>query len=178
MTGAAAVTDRDAAVEVLGLEARLTEEDHSSIRLWLRLLSAANLVKAEVQSRLRRTFGTTLSRFDLLAQLERHPEGLAMGPLSKRMMVTAGNVTRLVDQLEAEGLVVRVPDARDRRTVRVRLTEQGRRRFRTMAAVHEGWIVELFSGLSRQERDHLYALLASLKQSVARALAREGGRSA
>ncbi|MFN3285372.1 MAG: MarR family winged helix-turn-helix transcriptional regulator [bacterium] len=165
------------AVELLGLEARATEEDHKSIRLWLRLLSATNLVKNEVQSRLRRTFRTTLARFDLLAQLERHPEGLAMGPLSKRMMVTAGNVTRLVDQLEAEGLVTRVPDPRDRRTVRVRLTAEGRRRFAAMAAVHEGWIVELFRGLSRDEREQLYALLAALKQSVARALAREGGRA-
>ncbi|MCS7236389.1 MAG: MarR family transcriptional regulator [Armatimonadota bacterium] len=164
-------------VELLGLEARAREEDHKSIRLWLRLLSATNLVKNEVQSRLRRTFGTTLARFDLLAQLERYPEGLAMGPLSKRMMVTAGNVTRLVDQLEREGLVVRLPDPRDRRAVRVRLTPEGRRRFARMAAVHEGWIVELFGRLTREERDQLYGLLAALKRSVGQALAREGGRT-
>jgi DNA-binding MarR family transcriptional regulator len=162
-------------VEVLGLEARAKDGDHQSIRLWLRLLSATNLVKGEVQSRLRRTFGTTLARFDLLAQLERHPEGLAMGPLSRRMMVTAGNVTRLVDQLEAEGLVARVPDPGDRRAVRVRLTPEGRRKFSAMATVHEGWIVELFRGLSREQREQLYTLLGALKQSVARALSREGG---
>ncbi|GBD30537.1 HTH-type transcriptional regulator MhqR [bacterium HR32] len=162
-------------VDVLGLEARATEEDHKSIRLWLRLLSASNLVKSEVQSRLRKTFGISLARFDLMAQLERYPEGLPMRALSRRMMVTAGNVTRLVDQLEAEGLVTRQPDRRDRRAVRVRLTPEGRRRFRSMAAVHETWIVELFRGLSREEREGLYELLARFKASVADALRRRGG---
>jgi len=166
------------AVEVLGLEARAGADDHSSIRLWLRLLSAANLIKAEVQARLRRTFGTTLARFDLLAQLDRHPEGLPMGALSKRMMVTAGNITRLVDQLELEGLVTRWPDPEDRRAVRVRLTERGRRQFRRMAAVHEAWIVELFGALSQGERDQLHSLLASLKRSVVQALGQTGGGSA
>lgn len=162
-------------VDALGLEARATGEDHQSIRLWLRLLSASNLVKSAVQSRLRTTFGVSLARFDLMAQLERHPDGLPMRTLSRRMMVTAGNVTRLVDQLQEEGLVVRQPDRQDRRAVRVRLTPEGRRRFRSMAAVHETWIVELFGGLSREERQRLYDLLARFKRSVAEALARRGG---
>ncbi len=171
--GGLALEDRS--VDLLGLEARATEEDHQSIRLWLRLLSAANLVKAEVARRLRETFGTSLARFDLMAQLDRQPQGLTMNQLSRRMMVTAGNTTRLVDQLEKEGWVRRSSHRRDRRAVVVRPTPKGLRRFRTMARVHEGWIVELFSQLSREERDHLYGLLARLKQSVAASL-REGGR--
>jgi DNA-binding MarR family transcriptional regulator len=163
------------AVELLGLEARATEEDHLSIRLWLRLLSAANLVKAEVARRLRETFRTTLPRFDLMAQLDREPQGLTMNQLSRRMMVTAGNVTRLVDQLEADGWVRRESQARDRRTVVVRPTPEGLRRFRSIAQVHEGWIVELFAGLSREERDRLYQLLARLKHSVAAGLRERGG---
>jgi len=160
----------ESSVEVFEMEARAKDGDHESIHLWPRLLSATDLVKGEVQSRLRCIFGTTLAWFDLLAQLERHPEGLVMGPLFRRGMVTAGNVTRLVDQLEADGLVARVPDPGDRRAVWVRLTPEWRRKFSVMATVHEGWIVKLFRGPSLEEREQLYTLLGVLKQSVARAL--------
>lgn len=163
------------AVALLGLEAAAREQDHQSLRLWLRLLSATNLVKVEVARRLRQSFRTSLSRFDLMAQLDRSPEGLTMSQLSQRMMVTAGNTTRLVDQLEADGWVRRGLHNRDRRTVVVRPTREGLRRFRAMARVHEGWIVELFSGLSQEERDRLCELLARLKQSVAAGLRKRGG---
>ena len=71
---------------------------------------------------LREQFATTLPRFDLMAQLERAPDGLKMNELSRRMMVTGGNVTGITDQLVTEGLVERVDVAGDRRAWRVRLT--------------------------------------------------------
>jgi DNA-binding MarR family transcriptional regulator len=86
------------------------------------MLSCTVLIENEIRSRLRATFGITLPRFDLMAQLERHPEGLRMGELSKRMMVTGGNVTGITDQLEAGSLVVRVPDPKDGRAFSVKLT--------------------------------------------------------
>jgi len=59
--------------------------------------------------RLRREFNTTLPRFDLMAQLERNPDGLKMGELSQRLMVTGGNITGVTDQLVRERLVKRQP---------------------------------------------------------------------
>ncbi len=148
-------------------ETRGTDDHHFSLRLWLRMLACTNLIETHVRGRLRVNFQTTLPRFDLMSQLERHPEGLKMGELSKRMMVTGGNVTGITDQLVAEGLVVREDNPKDRRAYIVKLTKEGRRIFRQWADEHEDWIVNLFDGLGEKEKDQLYLLLAQLKQHVA-----------
>ena len=142
-------------------------DDHRALRLWLRLLTCSQLIERHVRSRLRSRFATTLPRFDLMAQLERHPGGLKMSELSRRLMVTGGNVTGIVDQLVREGLVERSADA-DRRAYRVRLTRAGERAFGEMARAHEHWIVELLAGLTRREHAELFKLLARLKQVAQR----------
>jgi len=119
-----------------------------------------------VASRLRDDFETTLPRFDFLSQLERSAAGLRMTEISKRMMVTGGNVTRIADQLLAEGLITRSVAPRDRRAAIVKLTAAGRRAFAEMARRHEGWIVEMFAGLTETDRTQLYALLAKLKRHL------------
>jgi len=140
--------------------------DHRALRIWLRLLTCTQLIERQVRSRLRHDFGTTLPRFDLMAQLERHPEGLKMNALSELLMVTGGNVTAIVDQLEKEGLVERLDEPADRRAFRIRLTRAGQRTFGEMARAHEQWVVELFSGLTRKEHDALLELLAKLKSGA------------
>jgi DNA-binding MarR family transcriptional regulator len=145
------------------VETRLTDDHHQALKLWLRLLSCTNLVEAQIRSRLRAQFATTLPRFDLLAQLERHPDGLKMSELSRRLMVSGGNVTGLTDQLESEGLVARSDDPEDRRAYTVKLTAAGRTRFARMAAVHEQWAIELFAGLNASEKTQIHRLLAKLK---------------
>jgi DNA-binding MarR family transcriptional regulator len=137
--------------------------DHSALRIWLRLLTCTQLIERRVRSGLREEFGTTLPRFDLMAQLERHPEGLKMNELSRLLMVTGGNVTTIVDQLEGEGLVERLDEPDDRRAFRIRLTRSGEKTFAEWARAHEQWVVELLSGLTRKEHDELLKLLAKLK---------------
>lgn len=139
-------------------------DDHRALRLWLRLLTCTQLIEGQVRGRLRERFATTLPRFDLMSQLERHPQGLKMNELSRRMMVTGGNVTGIVDQLAAEGLVERQADAADRRALRVRLTRTGERVFAEMARAHEEWIIATLAGLSRREHAELLRLLAKVKQ--------------
>ena len=117
-----------------------------------------------MRSGLREDFATTLPRFDLMAQLERHPGGLKMNELSRMLMVTGGNITAIVDQLEKEGQVERLDDSADRRAFRIRLTRSGEKSFLEMARAHEQWVVELLGGLSRKEHDELLKLLAKLKQ--------------
>ena len=75
----------------------------------------------------------SLARFDYMAQLYRQPEGLRMRDLSRRLMVTGGNVTGLTDELERDGLVLREASPTDRRAWIVRLTPQGRSSFEAMA---------------------------------------------
>ena len=159
--------DATSAVVISDTETRVTSDTHQAVRLWLRMLACTNLIEAQVRSRLRTGFDITLPRFDLMAQLERYPDGLKMGELSKRMMVTGGNVTGITDQLVAEGLVVREDNPKDRRAYIVKLTKEGHRVFKQMADPHHQWIVELFDGLSEREKQQLYTLLGQLKQRVA-----------
>ena len=150
----------------LDLATRLTQDHHQSLKLWLRMLSCTVHIENEIRSRMRATFDITLPRFDLMAQLERHPDGLRMGELSRRMMVTGGNITGITDQLEQERLVMRVPDPRDRRVFTVKLTEAGRAAFNSMATVHEGWIAELLKDISTDDKSTLIELLSQMKRHL------------
>jgi len=155
-----------AAEAPLDLATRLTQDHHQSLKLWLRMLSCTMRIENDIRSRLRATFDITLPRFDLMAQLERHPDGLRMGELSKRMMVTGGNITGITDQLEREQLVMRVTDPHDRRASSVKLTDAGHAAFATMAAVHEGWIEELLQDIPVDDKAQLIVLLARMKEQL------------
>lgn len=149
-------------------EARLVgtgaAEHPQELRLWLRMLTCTHLIEARLRGALREQFEMTLPRFDLMAQLERAPEGVKMNELSRRMMVTGGNVTGITDQLVQEDLVERMQVPGDRRAYRVRLTSRGREQFTAMALAHEAWVVEAFSGLSEREIETLHRLLGKVKQ--------------
>ena len=151
----------------MDLEARLhgaaPSEHPEALRLWLRLLTCTQLIEKQVRTDLREQWGTTLPRFDLMAQLERQPEGMRMNELSRRMMVTGGNITGITDQLEAEGLVERAEVEGDRRAYLVRLTPKGRQQFNAMAQAHEAWIVDAFASLSARDIQTLHALLGKVK---------------
>jgi DNA-binding MarR family transcriptional regulator len=148
----------------MDMEARAHSEHPEALRLWLRLLTCTQIVEKQVRGMLRERFDTTLPRFDLMAQLERAPDGLKMNELSRRMMVTGGNVTGITDQLAAEGLVDRVDVQGDRRAYRVLLTAKGRKAFQEMAAAHADWVVDAFSGLSDKEVAVLHKLLGKVKE--------------
>jgi DNA-binding MarR family transcriptional regulator len=145
-------------------DTRATKEP---LRLWLRALSFASMVERRVRSRLHVDFDVTLPRFDVMAALYEAPEGLSMGEVSRRLMVSNGNVTGIVGRLAREGLVRRRTNPDDRRSQLVRLTASGRAAFEEMAGVHEGWIASMLSGLSEEEVEQLKYLLGKAKQSVA-----------
>ncbi len=148
----------------MDMEARAHSEHPEALRLWLRMLTCTQLVEKQLRSLLRERFDTTLPRFDLMAQLERAPDGLKMSELSRRMMVTGGNVTGITDQLVQEGLVDRVDVEGDRRAWRVRLTPRGRKLFNEMAQEHEQWILSAFSALSDKDISTLHRLLGKVKE--------------
>jgi DNA-binding MarR family transcriptional regulator len=148
----------------MDMEAQSHSEHSGALRLWLRMLTCSQLVEKRVRNNLREQFDTTLPRFDLMAQLQRHPDGLKMNELSRRMMVTSGNITGITDQLAIEGLVERMEVDGDRRAYRVRLTKLGRSSFNEMAQQHEGWIMSAFDVLSPRELTALHTLLGKVKQ--------------
>lgn len=141
--------------------------DHQDeLRLWLRLLTCTNMIEGQIRSRLRADFDVTLPRFDLMAQLYRAPDGMMMSEVSKRMMVSSGNVTLIVEHLVASGDVERQTSAHDRRAQLIRLTQAGRANFRAMATAHEGWIAGMFDGLTQKDIAGLMKLLAKTKASL------------
>ncbi|MDO4706320.1 MarR family transcriptional regulator [Vandammella animalimorsus] len=151
----------------IGLEARAQQDDHMDTRLWLRLFSLTEQIEQRIRQMLRQQFDTTLPRFDYLAQLDRHPQGLRMNTLSRYLMVTGGSVTGLTDQLVKDGLVERIPDPHDRRSLYVKLTPKGRRQFRKMAQAHEQLLGALLAGLGKRDKDALYEQLGQLRVLLA-----------
>jgi len=153
----AATSDRESAV---------AEDDRLQLRLWLRLLTCTDLIEERVRGRLRTEFATSLPRFDVLAQLDRSPDGLTMGALSGRLMVSNGNVTGLIEAMARDGLVERRPNPADGRSALISATAAGRDLFARMAPAHQGWIDGLMAGMSRAEMVLALELLGKLKQSV------------
>ena len=157
----------------LDAETKVAERPHdhkTELRLWLRLLTCTTLIENEVRRRLRENFDITLPRFDLLAQLDRAPDGMTLGELSQRMMVSNGNITGLVDRLVEQGLIRRRPLPHDRRVQIVSLTAEGQREFRAMARVNADWVGEIFEGLTQKDVEALMPLLAKTKASARKAL--------
>jgi DNA-binding MarR family transcriptional regulator len=164
----------------LDAETQVLEAPHGykdELRLWLRLLTCTTMVETEVRRRLRDKFDVTLPRFDLMAQLERAPHGITLGEMSKRMMVSNGNVTGLVERLVESGHLERTALPTDRRVQVVKLTPAGRRAFAAMAKAHAAWIAELFGDLTGEDIDALLNGLAKLKASVS-PVPRETGKAA
>ncbi|EPC01863.1 hypothetical protein L861_19625 [Litchfieldella anticariensis FP35 = DSM 16096] len=132
------------------------------LRLWLRMLRVTRQVEAELREKLRVQFDSTLPRFDVLAALYRHAEGLKMNELSRQLMVSNGNVTGIVSRLVEDGYIDRIAIEGDRRATRVCLTELGRAAFAEMAEAHEVWVNELLDGVTEEDAHHMGELLHRL----------------
>ena len=143
------------------------------LRLWIRILRAARAIEAEVRERLRVQFEVTLPQFDVMAALERKPDGMTMTELSRFLMVSNGNVTGIIDRLVADKMVVRQAPADDRRAIIVRLTPRGLKQFTAMAKAHETWIDGLLSEFDAGEADTLIRHLDGLSSRI-----RNGGSHA
>jgi DNA-binding MarR family transcriptional regulator len=147
-------------------EPRRAEGDRD-VSLWVRLLESHNLMLGEIRRRL--ADAATMPRFDLLANLARE-DGQTLAALSRRMLVTAGNLTGLVDRAERDGVVVRRADPRDRRLSRVFLTPKGRGLIKQILPVHATHVGELLGALDAGERRELRRLLGKLRDSLAGSL--------
>ena len=147
-------------------ETRVVESDHHSLKLWLRLLTCSSLIEKKLRDELRLSFDMTLPRFDFLSQLERAPDGLTMGELSKRMMVSGGNISGIAAQLVDEGLIDRCQVPNNRRTFIVTLTQKGRNEFETIAKAHERWVIEMLGQLDQDDAKQLMNLLLKVKNTL------------
>src|SRR6266481_6391309 len=113
-------------------------------------------------------FGLSEGRFQILVRLHHQPSGrFAMGELAEMLDITPRTVTGLVDNLERDGLVRRVDDPSDRRSVYAELTEQGRERIETLWRETTGVQAALTHGLKESELIQLRHLCLRLIQAMA-----------
>lgn len=145
-----------------------------SVSLWFRLLSCHALMLAELRRELEDRI--TLARFDLLASLYRD-DGQTLAGLSRALLVTAGNVTGLVDRAERDGVVARRPDPADRRVGRVWLTPKGRALIRELLPLHARQVDELLAGFPAQHKRDLRRLLGDLRAHLQRPAPQAGKRT-
>jgi len=138
-----------------------------SLSLWLRLLKTHNLVLARLRPAIA-SRGITLPQFDVMAQLARAADGLTFGQLSRSLLVSAGNLTGIVDRLEREGLVRRRPVAHDRRSFRVTLTGRGRRRIAFLIRRHERDVETALACVPRSIQQSLRSLLGKASGMLSR----------
>ncbi|WP_337188162.1 MarR family transcriptional regulator [Phenylobacterium sp.] len=147
--------------------ANRSRKSRQALRLWLRLLTSTRFVEKRIQA-LMRDQDTTLPRFDALAALSRNPEGVTMGELSRRLLVSNGNVTGIITRLEEEGLVAREPLETDRRTYVTRITPTGEADLQRVLPLHEDLIDSMFSDMTSAEMEVLITLLDKVRASLKR----------
>lgn len=135
--------------------------DRDALRAWLHLLGTANAVKKAVDTQLRQRFGMSISRFDVLAALDRAGDaGLTAGGLTAHLKVTEGNTTQVTAPLIRAGLVHRTVSPEDGRVAIFRLTIEGRQRFAAMAEANRRWIDQAFSAATPAQIGSLREVLA------------------
>lgn len=138
----------------------------ADLRLWVRLLDCAKVIEKRLRRNFQDQFDTTLPRFDVMAALDRAAEGLNMGALSRALLVSNGNVTAIVRQLQEQGLVTSQPDPDDRRSAIVALTPAGKAQFSTLAAAHHQWVRDALQDFPQDRREQLLSLLTELKSHL------------
>lgn len=137
--------------------------EQAAVRAWVRVLAVHKRGLSAIRDDLEREM--TLPRFDLLANLAR-ADGQTLASLSRSMLVTAGNLTGLVDRAARDGLVERRSDPTDRRAWRVHLTPKGSRAFHEAERRHATKVARVFASLSPAEVETLVTLLDKVKATL------------
>lgn len=144
--------------------AHLSATERARVGMWLRLVRCYNLALRELSGKLRAD--CTIPQFDVLAQIRRSPEGLTFSALSEKLLVTAGNLTGIVDRLEKRGLARREVNPKDRRQTYIKLTPAGEKYCDEIIPRHEQQIIELFARLNDNTVQNLRTDLDALAQAL------------
>jgi MarR family 2-MHQ and catechol resistance regulon transcriptional repressor len=131
-----------------------------ALSLWVKLARACATFEQLTQRDIDR-YGLTGPQFAVLDALG-HLGKMTMGDLGRKMLVSGGNVTVVVDNLERDGVVHRTHSHEDRRTVVVDLTPKGRKLFREIFPQHARFVTTQASVLSEEEQRELARLLKKL----------------
>ncbi len=135
-----------------------------SIRIWFRVLRLVARMQAAVGERLR-AIGLSIPQCDVLTTLSEE-EGVSQQQLARRLYVTKGNISGLLDRLEDAGYVQRRSTPSDRRQYAIYLTETGRAMAEKAIAVQHRWIASTLGRMSESDLEALETQLVSLRDIV------------
>ncbi len=136
-----------------------------ALDMWVKLARAFSVFSRRSEEQIR-TFGLTTAQFSALECLG-HKGAMTLGELCRKQLVSGGNMTVVVDNLEREDLVERVRNKKDRRSIVVQLTPKGKELFGRIFPVHARHIARVASVLTQTEQSSLAALLKKLGTRVA-----------
>jgi len=126
-------------------EPSLSNPSPERLRAWRLYFESALALVDVLEGEFERDTGLPIRWYDVLVHLEETPEGLRMNDLADRILYSKSGFTRIVDRMEAAGLVRRVRPENDRRSIFVVPTDEGREAMERARDHHRHWIEQHFS---------------------------------
>ncbi len=137
---------------------------NQALRLWITLARAFSVVE-RAAARDAARHGLTLAEFGVLEALH-HLGPMSLGELQRKILVSSGGITWLVDALERRGLLVREVSHADRRVRIAALTDDGHDLMRRIFPEHRTAVRDAVSGLTREEQRQAAELLGKLARGA------------
>ena len=135
-----------------------------ALSLWVKLARASSTFSRLTNLDIQR-YGLTQPQFSVIEALG-HLGPMKMGSFCSKMLTSGGNITVVIDNLEKDGLVERVPFPKDRRAITVRLTSKGEKLFNDIFSKHAQFVTKVASVLDEDEQIQLSALLKKLGMAL------------
>ena len=142
-----------------------SDEEENALRLWIALARCYVTFSRAVACKVAE-YDLTAPQFGVLEALY-HLGPLSLGELAEKLLVTGGNVTYVMDRLEAQDLVARERSGDDRRVVRAHLTTKGRATIEGVFPGHVDFVSGLVDSLDKDDQDQLRDLLKKLGKGIA-----------
>ena len=144
--------------------ARYGKKADLALSMWVKLNRASATFGKKALEHIQST-GLTQAQFGALECLG-HLGKMTMCELSRKMLVTSGNTTVVIDNLEKQGLVERIPSRQDRRAIMISLTSKGKKLFEEIFPRHAEYVAGLASVLTSREQETLGELLKKLGRGI------------
>lgn len=141
-----------------------------AIRVWFRLLRLETRIRGAIGERLR-AIGLSVPQCDVLTTLTEQ-EGMNQQDLAKRLYVTKGNISGLIDRLVEGGMVQRRTLPEDRRSHAIFLTAEGRKAAEAGLAIQQRFVAETFGQLDGRDLDEFERLILTARDKVREATER------
>lgn len=153
---------------IAAFQIRYPEMDASAVKAFLHLMRTGSDVLRAAEGMFAR-YGISQGRFCVLIVLHRSPfDAIGLSSLAEKVGVTRATVTGLVDNLEKDGFLERLPDPDDRRRMQVRMTDRGRSLMESILPDYYRRVSQLMADVDEESRARLAGILAGVNRGVPR----------